>query len=43
MTHVERITLIVSLCDYSVPHIIVSGSITAPNRGTAAHPNNRKI
>ena len=31
-----------SLCDYSNSYILVSGTITIPNKGTAAVPNNRK-
>ena len=30
------------LCDYSDAFILVSGTIRAPNTGTAANPNNRK-
>ena len=30
-----------SLCDYSDSHILVKGTITVPNTGTAAAPNNR--
>ena len=30
-----------SLCDYSDSHIFVKGTITVPNTGTAAAPNNR--
>ena len=31
-----------SLCDYSDAYILVSGTITVENTGTAAVPNNRK-
>ena len=31
-----------SLCDYSDAYILVTGTITVPNTGTAANPNNRK-
>ena len=31
-----------SLCDYSDAYILVSGTMTIPNTGTAANPNNRK-
>ena len=31
-----------SLCDYPDAYILVSGTITVPNTGTAANPNNRK-
>ena len=31
-----------SLCDYSNSYILVSGTITTSNKGTAAVPNNRK-
>ena len=31
-----------SLCDHSDAYILVSGTITAENTGTAAAPNNRK-
>ena len=31
-----------SLCDYSDPYLLLSGTITVPSRGTAANPNNRK-
>ena len=34
--------LISSLCDYSDAYIVVSGTITVPNTGTAENPNNRK-
>ena len=30
-----------SLCDYSDSYILVKGTITVPNRGTAEDPNNR--
>ena len=30
-----------SLCDYSDAYITVKGTITVPNTGTAAAPNNR--
>ena len=30
-----------SLCDYSDAYIVVKGTITVPNTGTAAAPNNR--
>ena len=52
MTHVERITNSQinfkssmqksSLCGCSDVYILVSGTITVPNTGTAANPNNRK-
>ena len=29
-------------CDYSDSYILVSGTITIPNTGTVANPNNRK-
>ena len=32
-----------SLWAYSDAYILVSGTITVPNTGTAAHPNNTKI
>ena len=32
-----------SLCDYSDTYILVKGSITVPNTGTAAAPNSRNI
>ena len=31
-----------SFCDYSNTYILVGGTITIPNTGTAANPNNRK-
>ena len=31
-----------SLCDYSDAYILVRGTITVENTGTAAVPNNRK-
>ena len=31
-----------SLCDYSDAYILVTTTITVPNTGTAANPNNRK-
>ena len=31
------------LCDYSDAYILVNATITVPNTGTAANPNNRKI
>ena len=30
------------LWDYSDPYILVSRTLTAPNKGTVANPNNRK-
>ena len=30
------------LCDYSDAYILVSGTITVPNRRTAANPNNNR-
>ena len=44
MTSMEHITPIVKLnlklCDYSDVYITVKGTITVPNTGTAAAPNN---
>ena len=34
--------LMSSLCDYSDSYILVNGTITVPNTGTAENPNNRK-
>ena len=31
-----------SLCDYSDAYILMRGTITVPNTGTATNPNNRK-
>ena len=31
-----------SLCDYSDTYILVKGTITTSNKGTATSPNNRK-
>ena len=31
-----------SLCDYSDPYVLVSGTIEIPNTGAGAAPNNRK-
>ena len=51
MMHVERITPIFkfktsmlksSLCDYSDAHILVCGTITVKNTGTAVVPSNIK-
>ena len=35
--------LMSSLCDYIDVYILVSGTVTVPNTGEAANPNNRKI
>ena len=35
--------LISSFCDYIDAYIIMSGTITVPNTGATANPNNRKI
>ena len=32
-----------SLCDYIDVYILVSGTVTVPNKGEAANPHNRKI
>ena len=37
----EDLMLQLSLCDYSDAYIAVKGTITVPNTGTAAAPNNR--
>ena len=31
-----------SLCDYSDAYILVSGTVTVPNKGEAANPKNRE-
>ena len=31
------------LCDYIDVYILVSGTVTVPNKGEAANPHNRKI
>ena len=38
----KTLLLMWSLCHYSDAHILASGTITAPNTGTVANPNNRK-
>ena len=38
----KNLLLMWSLCHYSDAHKLASGTITAPNTGTVANPNNRK-